>query len=353
MEIIAESQSLTLRHDWSLGRDFSQGAQQTPVRQSQVLRIQCQENGKTTGIGECMPSKRVGESMKEALDWVRAVQSMNWVAGDWDSFQHSLPSGSENHRAATAALESAFGDWSGKQLQQPLHQLLGIPTPGSHPTFFSLGIASPNAFEAKLSEAEAFRQIKVKIGGPHDKECLDLLLARFPGIPLLLDGNESWKTAEAAIQHLSPLLEIPSLVALEQPLHSSASVREWDELARHCPVPLMADESCKSLEDLAKLPESIQAINVKLAKTGSVRSCLELQMQARKKGRRVMLGCMIESLLGIAPLLHLASHADWLDLDSPWLVQENEYEGIALDNGYLHLTHPAAAGLGIFKRNQT
>jgi L-Ala-D/L-Glu epimerase len=86
-------------------------------------------------------------------------------------------------------------------------------------------------------------------------------------------------------------------------------------------------------------------INVKLAKSGGLREALRMVHAARALGLRVMIGCMVESQLGVAPAAQIASLAEWVDLDGHLLLAEEPFRGLQLEDGCVLPSH--GPGLGV------
>jgi L-alanine-DL-glutamate epimerase-like enolase superfamily enzyme len=115
-------------------------------------------------------------------------------------------------------------------------------------------------------------------------------------------------------------------------------------------IPIIADEACLRPEDVPKIAGAFDGINIKLMKCGGIKEGLTMIGLAKSLGMKVMLGCMIESSLGITAAAHLASEADYLDLDSHLLIENDPYLGVKLENGKLVLNDKP--GLGVEKRTQ-
>jgi L-alanine-DL-glutamate epimerase-like enolase superfamily enzyme len=92
----------------------------------------------------------------------------------------------------------------------------------------------------------------------------------------------------------------------------------------------------------------VDGVNIKLAKCGSLREALRMIAVARAHRLSVMVGCMIESSLGITAAAHLAPLVDLVDLDGAALLERDPFRGASIDGG--HVTLPAGPGLGVSKR---
>jgi len=108
---------------------------------------------------------------------------------------------------------------------------------------------------------------------------------------------------------------------------------------------VFVDEDCHTLEDVAECAQRAHGLTIKLAKSGGVREAMRMAHAARALGLGVMLGCMVESGLGIAPSAHIASLCDHVDLDGNLLLAEDPAPGLELVDGVQ--LPPDAPGLGV------
>jgi L-alanine-DL-glutamate epimerase-like enolase superfamily enzyme len=128
---------------------------------------------------------------------------------------------------------------------------------------------------------------------------------------------------------------------IEQPLPAEA-----DELlrARRHPVPICADESLHTSGDLEALAGKYEAVNVKLDKAGGLTEALDLVQEARRRGYRVMVGCMVGTSLAMAPALIAAQTADFVDLDGPLLLARDRQPGLVYRGAVIEPPQPALWG---------
>src|SRR5262249_15805233 len=145
-------------------------------------------------------------------------------------------------------------------------------------------------------------------------------------LPLQVDVNEYWSLDEA-LESL-PQME---LQYCEQPLE--AGDPNGPELKRRSPVPIFVDEDCHTLGDVAPCAERAHGINIKLNKSGGIREGVRMAHAARALGLGVMLGCMVESGLGIAAGAHMASLCDHVSLDGNLLLADDPWPGVTLADG--------------------
>jgi L-Ala-D/L-Glu epimerase len=246
-----------------------------------------------------------------------------------------------HHGAAKCALDTAIHDLVGKRVGQPLYALLGL-SPAIGPTDFTVGIDEPDVVAARAARAAHFPALKIKVGGPSDLETLEAVRRVFKG-PIRVDANTGWTPEQGA--RLIPDLVRLGVELIEQPFpaHRLDQLR-W--LQERSELPLVADESAVTIQDLDGLVGVVNGVNVKLAKCGGPGPARRMLARARELGFKTFLGCMEETSLGIAASAHVAILADWIDLDGCLLISGDPFEGLQLGpDCRWQLTE--AAGLGI------
>jgi len=248
------------------------------------------------------------------------------------------------HGAAKCALDIALHDLAGKATGTPVHRLLGLSAE-IPPTDFTLGLDEPAVVAERARRAAHFPALKIKLGGPADLATLEAVRAVYAG-PLRVDANTGWTPETAAA--LIPELVRLGVELIEQPFPP----RRYDwllDLQAASPLPIVADESAVSIEDLDALVGIVDGVNVKLAKCGGVGPAARMLARARELGFRTFLGCMEETRVGIAASAAVASLAEWVDLDGCLLLADDPFTGLDLgDDCRWHLTD--APGLGVAAR---
>jgi len=309
-----------------------------------VLHVDLSHKG-VVGHGEAAPVERYGESVESAS---RFVQEQADLVGD-DPFAleeigarlAALP----GEQAAKAAIDAALHDLQGKLLGIPAHRLLGFPRQGP-PTSWTVWLGDPDEMARRAEKAtSAYRRLKLKLGGGDGLDVERVRAVRaVTELPLQVDVNEWWSLEEA-------LDSLPQLAGLgveycEQPL------RAGDEggavLRERSPVPIYVDEDCHVLADVEGCARIAHGINIKLAKSGGIREAVRMAHAARALRLGVMLGCMLESGLGIAAGCCIAPLCDHVDLDGNLLLREDPCPGVELVDG---IQVPSSApGLGVSVR---
>lgn len=237
--------------------------------------------------------------------------------------------GVEGPAPARCAVDLALHDRLGRLRGLPLWQLLGLPRPQPLPTSFTIAIAEPDEMARLAAEAAGYPILKIKLGSDDDLLRLSAVRAARPDAQLRVDANAGWSPEEAVAQIRR--FETLGLALIEQPV-AKDDIAGMGYVQAHTDLPVVADESLRTLADVDALSAAgVAAINLKLQKVGGLGPGLVMLRRARQLGLRVMLGCMIETSLGVTAMAHLAGLADWLDLDAPLLIADDPFEGVAYD----------------------
>ena len=252
---------------------------------------------------------------------------------------HALAHG---QHAAKAALDMALLDWVGQKLSLPVYQLWGLDPACMPLTSFSLGIDEEAVLVKKLAEAKPYPILKVKLGTPND-EAIIRTVRKHTNKPLRIDANEGWTDRILARDRIAMLAEA-NVEFVEQPMPAKSfdDVR-W--LREHAILPLVADEDVTGAADLADLATAYDGVNLKVMKVGGLQTTLQMIHTARSLGLKIMLGCMIETSLGITAAAHLAPLVDWADLDGSLLLRDDPFHGVQFEGGKMRL--PNRPGLGV------
>jgi L-alanine-DL-glutamate epimerase-like enolase superfamily enzyme len=285
-----------------------------------------------TGYGEAAPNKRHDEDAEKVIrflkqlttDFFDKIESPQQL----ESSVKAAQSTKSAPQSAKSAVEMAWLDWWGKSQNQPLWKLWDAPSNKTPTTSYTIGLDTTEVMQQKVEAAAEYPILKVKLGTDRDREIIQAI-REITDKPIRVDANEGWTSVEEAQQQISFLAE-QNIEIVEQPMPSSMNT-EMKKLKQWSPLPLMADESFKGDEDLDEIAEYFDGINIKLAKIGSLVKAREVIEQAHRRDLKVMIGCMIESSVGISAGALLGTWADFVDLDGHLLIRDDPCSGPALD----------------------
>jgi L-Ala-D/L-Glu epimerase len=307
----------------------------------EVVHVELEHDG-IVGYGEGAPVDYYGETQESMLafleDEAPALIGGDPYAREYIGRRLAMRPGEQG---AKQAIDSALHDWVGKRLGEPVWRVFGL-SPTSPPTSYTIGIDTVEGTVDRTRRAATYQVLKLKVGGTDDLERLQAVRENSHA-RIRIDGNEGW-TLETA-RELMPVLVEMGVEFVEQPfpagdLDSFLALRELSPR-----IPVIIDEGCKDLLDVARVAAYADGVNIKLAKSGGIREAFRMVHAARALGLRVMLGCMIESELGIAAAAQIASLVDYVDLDGHLLISNSPFTGLGFRDG--GVVASADPGLGV------
>jgi L-Ala-D/L-Glu epimerase len=292
-----------------------------------VVQIELTHSG-VRGHGEAAPVDRYDESAQSALAYVE--ENADALGDDPFAIEDVMTRLPANEYAARAALDAALHDLQGKLAGLPVWRLLGLRREGP-PTSWTIWLGDPDDMARRAEKVgDRFLRLKLKLGGGDGLDVERVRAVRsVTGVPLQVDVNEAWSLEEAL--DALPQLESLGVEYCEQPLRAGDG--GGPQLKAASPVPIYVDEDCHTLADVAACAERAHGINVKLAKSGGIREAVRMVHAARALGLGCMLGCMVESGLGIAAGAHVASLFDHVDLDGNILIAHDPWPGVRFVDG--------------------
>jgi L-Ala-D/L-Glu epimerase len=334
VQLSARIVALELAETFTIAR----GSQDT----AEVVEVEIR-HGDVAGFGEAAPIARYDESAESALAYLQGVaEDLGDDPFALEDVMRRLPN---EQFAARAAVDAALHDLSGKLADEPLWRFLGLERLGP-PTSWTIGLATPDEMAAKAARAHAsgrFKRLKLKLGGADGRDADRVRAVRevAADVPLQVDVNEAWSLDEA-LETLPRLAEL-GVEYCEQPL--PAGDPGGAALKKEAAIPIYVDEDCHTLADVAACAQIAQGVTIKLAKSGGIGEAVRMAHAARALGLGVMLGCMVESGLGIAAGAAMASLCDHVDLDGNLLLAHDPWPGVDLVDG---IQTPAnEPGLGV------
>ncbi len=286
-----------------------------------------------TGYGEASMPPLYGESIETATNFISKVNLSNFNNPfDIDEIMDYVDKIEIGNTAAKASIDIALHDIVGKLSKKPCYKLFGLPGVKSISTSKTISIDTPEIIKERTLEAKDFQFLKIKLGSDNDREVMDAVRS-VSNQPLYVDANQGWKDKALALDKIYWLKE-KGVVFVEQPM-PVAMEDEMAWLKSRSPLPIVGDEGIQRLKDVERADNFYHGINIKLVKSTGLNEGLKMAKLAKKKDLKVMLGCMSETSCLISAAFHLASLADWVDLDGNLGVLNNPYKGIETIDGKL------------------
>lgn len=316
---------LDLKYTWKISRNSSD--QKTNL----IVTV---KDETLSGSGEAAPNIRYNES---ADDGVKVFESFVKNAPpdfpDVISITSFLRS-QGTYNSLSFAIESAWFDLEMKRKKKTFCELTGIEPPGKIETSYTIPIMETGKLKTFYDEnhLERFPYIKLKVNSELAFESLKHLLT-FCIKPVMVDANESFTDVEQCIYWLEKIKKFP-LVLVEQPM-PAAMTEESIYLKKNCSFPLFGDESMTDHADFGILKKCFDGVNMKLMKAGGYMNGIRLLKEARSNGLKTMIGCMVETTMGISSAMRLCSLADYADLDSFLLIRDEPFGMVKESNGEL------------------
>ncbi len=303
------------------------------------------EDGKHFGLGEAAPSEYFGETPEKVQRAIGNVsEKIVRKPTEIQAILKELEENLEGSRAAMSAVVMALYDLVGKIYKLPLYKFLGLDPMCTPLTSYTLGIDDPYLMAEKALEASEYPILKVKLGIDSDMDIIHAI-REVTDRPIRVDVNGAWTVTEA-ISKIERLADL-GVELIEQPIFAD-DLEGYSILHSKSPLPIFADESVMVAEDIPRLAGKVDGINIKLVKCGGIWEAIRMIHTARACGLKVMIGCMIESSIGITAAAHLTPLVDYADLDGNLLLREDPYSGVTVEHGKILL--PGEWGLGVRER---
>lgn len=308
--------------NWPLSAPFriSRGVKEA----ADVVVVEIRD-GAYVGRGEAVPYARYGETLTSVTEQIALARGAMAARLNRTQLQELLPAG-----AARNALDCALWDLEAQRRRTPVATLLGrTPLPPVH-SAQTVSLDTPERMAQAAAQLAHLDLVKIKVADEDPATLIRAVRSAAPRARLIVDPNESW-TLDLLVA-LQVMLVEARVDLVEQPLPASMddALRGFEPAVRLC-----ADESCHVAEDLPRLRDRYQVVNIKLDKAGGLSAALDLEAAARAQGFGIMVGCMICSSLAVAPALHVARDAEFVDLDGPLWLRDDYPGGAVMRDGLL------------------
>ena len=337
MKLTTERRKLHLRHPFLIAREMSNTS-----TEKEMLFVHVEHDGQV-GWGEAAPVEYYHQTLDSAE---AALRAMGGMLGDdpfaLDKILDAVRARFPGESAAVAALDGALHDLIGKLLGVPVWKLLGLDRSRCPLTNITIGIDTPEIVAKKVREAAEFSILKIKIGTPEDDAILTAVRKEAPKKLLRVDANCGWSSADV-LERMKKTWKY-GIELIEQPTPPN-DLAGLPAVRKAGLGPILADESCIAEGDVLKCAGVFDGINIKLSKCGGIRSAVRMIHTARAAGMKIMIGCMLETSVGLAAAAHLGPLVDFLDLDGHLLLADDPFDGLGGAAGKLTLTDRPGLGL--------
>ncbi len=309
--------------DFPLRNTFRTALGQKKVTHNVLVKVSCGKD--IHGWGEASASLAMPEATQSSMSRIlRASAAM--VKGkpiaEWPRLAEQVRRKFKSHPTAVSALECALLDAYCRSDSLPLHRFFGsrsAPVTTSY-TLSALDLPSTEKV-LRAKSRQGFQKLKIKVTGDADEDFRRIqVAARFCGKEkMIVDANQAWKPEEG-IKFINRLYSgsLP-IAVIEQPVRRE-DIKGLAFVKKRSPYPVAADESVRSPADAAKIidQDAADILNIKIAKLGLL-PAFKIARAARSAGKRLMIGCMMESAAGLATSVFWAIGSgifEYVDLDS-------------------------------------
>lgn len=324
-----EEKILNLKYTWKIARNASD------FKINFFIRI---TDYSIEGLGEVAPNIRYNES-SELVTSQFNILIYNGLTTHFTI--HELTTFLNNQQVCNSlrfGIESAFIDFYCKKNNVSLSTFLNIKALQQPlATAFSIPIMPVNELNEFIQKHNLlrFNRIKVKVNKENALELLQEVHRLLADKHLMVDGNETWQTANEILEWRKEVKSLP-IIMLEQPMAANL-IDEYILLKPQIDIPLIADESITNADDLQYLLPQFHGINIKLMKTGGIIKAVKMLSQAKKLGLKTMIGCMVETSVGLSFALQICDNVDFIDLDGMLHLVDEPFKKLIEDKGYLRL----------------
>ncbi len=286
------------------------------------------------GLGEVAPNIRYGENRDLINEQFKQLSA---------SGIHSISNHSELIKLFTKVqtcnslrfgIESSFIHYWCRKSNISVCNYLKIPSPQQVFTAFTMPIMPIEEMCDFYNQhhLQRFKHLKLKVNSENSREALQEIV-KVAKQPIMIDGNEAWINPDEVLNYIDFLKDYPILF-LEQPMPSK-NVEEYKYLKPKSKVLLMGDESITDAPDMDAIAQQFHGVNMKLQKAGGYVNGLRILNEARQRNLKTMIGCMVETSVGIGSAMNLCAGIDFIDLDGFLILKEDPFRLIREERGGL------------------
>ncbi|WP_135535691.1 dipeptide epimerase [Halostella pelagica] len=315
---------------------------------SENVVVRIEDDAGAVGVGGAAPSTHYGETADTVAAVLPDLLAVVEDVGDptqRERIERRMREAVRDNPAARCAVSIALHDLAAKRADQPLYRYWGLDPERTVETSFTIGLDEVDRMREKTADAvdRGYGVLKVKLGTDRDEAVIDAVRSAAPEARIRVDANEAWTPREAVRK--TELLAEYGVEFVEQPVPAE-NTEGLRFVYERSSLPIAADESCVTLDDVPRVADRTDIVTIKLMKCGGLREARRMIHTARAHGLEVMLGCMIESNASIAAGAHLAPLLDYADLDGSLLLDRDPYDGVSMPDGRIDLSALERPGTG-------
>ena len=307
------------------------------------------QDGEIIGRGEAAPSFRYNESTEKILSVLKQNISLPEGGSDRGKLWNHIYPQLQGIKSLEAAFSMALWDWWGQKQKKPVSELLGLDTSSMPLTSFTIAIGELDEIGEKIKKAEPYSILKVKLGTPAMDRAIIQEIRQHTDKVIRVDANEGWQTDTAL--ELCKWLADRNIEFIEQPF-PAGQLDQTALLRSKSPLDIYADENSLDSADIPQIHKAFDGVNIKLMKCGSIEEGQRMIHLAKFHDMKIMLGCMVETSVGITAAAHLAGEVDAADLDGNLLINNDPYSGVKVVNGRLVLPNEHGIGLALDSQDE-
>ncbi len=321
MQLIIRTYELTLKHEFTISR------QSYTVKPTIIVEL---KDGQYSGFGEASENPYYHKTIDNMVSDLQKCRKII------ESFTHENPELFwskmfvllKDNMFALCAIDMAYNDLYAKKKELKLYKLWGYSIDKNPLSNYTIGIDTIENMVSKMKETP-WPIYKIKLGTTEDISIVKELRKHSDAI-FRIDANCAWSVDET----INNAIELRKLGVefLEQPL-AAEDIDGSKKLYKKSVLPIIADESCQTEDDVLTCHQQFHGINIKLVKCGGLTPARRMIKIAKNLNIKTMVGCMTESSIGISAISHLLPELDYVDMDGALLLSNDIAKGVRLENG--------------------
>jgi L-alanine-DL-glutamate epimerase-like enolase superfamily enzyme len=309
-----------------------------------VVFVKLEQDG-FVGYGESSLPPYLGESHRSVISFLEQSRSLIENAdlnSDISNIINEIDGLAENNNAAKAGIDIALHDLFARSQNKKVWEYMSLTKPVAKNTSVTISIGETELIRRKLEEVKDFNILKIKLGNANDKEIIGEI-RKHSNKAMVVDVNQGWRTDVIALEMINWLSD-KNVLFVEQPMPKE-NLNDMVWVTRKSPLPVIADESVKRVEDIRGIVGAFSGINLKLMKSTGLNEAVKMIREAKQKNLKINIGCMTESSCAITAAAQLTAYADWVDLDGPTLIKNDPFSPVRYVSGKVELND--LPGLGV------